>query len=102
MHEYSRRYIANSPRRMEQLLAAYRSESEAAAKSGDDIDEPSWPPITTDVLSQGIFRKNRREGELPTHDSTRVQVVVASAFRQVVERHVTLGVAREDERPACV
>ncbi len=41
VHEYSRRYIANSPRRMEQLLAAYRSESEVAAESGDDIDEPS-------------------------------------------------------------
>jgi len=37
-HDYSRRYIATSPHRMEQLLAAYRSRKEPSVeddKSGD-------------------------------------------------------------------
>jgi len=37
VHDYSRRYIAASPRRMEQLLAVYRSRKESSAED-DDID----------------------------------------------------------------
>jgi len=38
VHDYSRRYIAASPHRMEQLLAAYRSSKEPSAD--DDGDDP--------------------------------------------------------------
>jgi hypothetical protein len=40
VHDYSRRYIAASPHRMEQLLAAYRSSKEPQAED-DDIAEQS-------------------------------------------------------------
>ena len=39
VHDYSRRYIAGSPHRMEQLLAAYRSSKEPSAEDDDGIDE---------------------------------------------------------------
>lgn len=38
VYDYSRRYIAASPRRMEQLLAAYRSSKEPSADDEDGID----------------------------------------------------------------
>jgi len=41
VHDYSRRYIAASPQRMEQLLAAYRSSKEPSAEDDDGIDEQS-------------------------------------------------------------
>ena len=42
VHEYGRSYIASSPRRMEQLLAAYRSSSEAGGQPSYEFDdEPS-------------------------------------------------------------
>jgi hypothetical protein len=40
MHDYSQRYIAASPQRMEQLLAAYRSSREPSMDDGDAIEEP--------------------------------------------------------------
>lgn len=39
VHDYSRRYIAASPHRMEQLLAAYRSSMEPSIEDDDGIDE---------------------------------------------------------------
>ena len=39
VHDYSRRYIAASPHRMEQLLAAYRSCKEPSVEDDDGIDE---------------------------------------------------------------
>ena len=41
VHDYSRRYIAASPQRMEQLLAAYRSGKEPSAEDDDDVDPQS-------------------------------------------------------------
>lgn len=41
VHDYSRRYIAASPRRMEQLLAAYRSSKEPSVEDDDGIDAQS-------------------------------------------------------------
>jgi hypothetical protein len=41
VHEYSRRYIADSPHRMGQLLEAYRTKTEAAAEADDAVDERS-------------------------------------------------------------
>jgi hypothetical protein len=41
VHKYSRRYIAGSPHRMEQLLAAYQSNSPSAGKADDVNDEAS-------------------------------------------------------------
>ena len=41
VHDYSRRYIAASPHRMEQLLAAYRSSKEPSAEDDDGIDPQS-------------------------------------------------------------
>jgi len=41
VHDYSRRYIAASPQRMEQLLAAYRSSKELAVEDDDAIDSQS-------------------------------------------------------------
>ena len=38
MHDYSQRYIAASPHRMEQLLAAYRSGKEPSAEDDDGIE----------------------------------------------------------------
>lgn len=38
VHDYSRRYIAASPRRMEQLLAAYRSSQELLVEEDDAVD----------------------------------------------------------------
>jgi hypothetical protein len=40
-HDYSRRYIAASPQRMEQLLAAYRSSKELSVEDDDGIDAQS-------------------------------------------------------------
>jgi len=40
VHDYSRRYIAASPHRMEQLLAAYRSSKEASLDD-DGVDAQS-------------------------------------------------------------
>ena len=45
VHDYSRRYIAASPRRMEQLLAAYRSSKEASLEV-DEVDAQSGPNPT--------------------------------------------------------
>ena len=41
VHDYSRRYIAASPHRMEQLLAAYRSSKESSVEDDDSIDAQS-------------------------------------------------------------
>ena len=41
VHDYSRRYIAASPKRMEQLLAAYRNGKEPSAEDDDDVDPQS-------------------------------------------------------------
>ena len=41
VHDYSRRYIAASPHRMEQLLAAYRSSKEPSPEDDDGIDPQS-------------------------------------------------------------
>ena len=41
VHDYSRRYIAASPHRMEQLLAAYRSSKEPSVEDDDGIDAQS-------------------------------------------------------------
>jgi hypothetical protein len=38
VHDYSRRYIAASPHRMEQLLAAYRSRKEPSVDDDEGID----------------------------------------------------------------
>ena len=39
IHEYSRRYIADSPQRMKQLLAACQSESDQVAELEAVVDE---------------------------------------------------------------
>jgi hypothetical protein len=39
VHDYSRRYIAASPHRMAQLLAAYRSSKEPSTEDDDGSDE---------------------------------------------------------------
>jgi hypothetical protein len=41
VHDYSRRYIAASPHRMEQLMAAYRSSREASVDDDDSTDPQS-------------------------------------------------------------
>jgi len=41
VHDYSQRYIAASPHRMEQLLAAYRSSKEPLVEDDDGIDPQS-------------------------------------------------------------
>lgn len=41
VHDYSRRYIAASPHRMAQLLAAYRSSKEPSVEDDDGIDSQS-------------------------------------------------------------
>ena len=41
VHDYSRRYIATSPHRMEQLLAAYRSSKEPSAEDDESGDPQS-------------------------------------------------------------
>ena len=38
VHDYSRRYIAASPHRMEQLLVAYRRRKEPSIEDDDGID----------------------------------------------------------------
>lgn len=41
VHDYSQRYIAASPQRMEQLLAAYRSSKEPSVEDEEGIDAQS-------------------------------------------------------------
>jgi len=53
-----------------------------------------------DVSVLCVFRHHCGERELPTHDSARIEVVLASALAQFVQRHVTFGVAWKYERLA--
>ena len=54
------------------------------------------------TLVGGAIGEYRRYSELPADDGTGIEVVLAGAFRHVVEWHVALGVARKDQRLACV
>jgi hypothetical protein len=44
-----------------------------------------------------VFWHHRRKRELPTHDSSSIEVVLASALAQFVERYVPFGVAWKGE-----
>ena len=44
-----------------------------------------------------VLWHHRGERELPTDDSARIEIVLASALAQFVERYVTFGVARKNE-----
>jgi len=44
-----------------------------------------------------VFWHHRGKRELPTHDSARIEVVLASTLTQFVERYVTFGVAWKNE-----
>ena len=44
-----------------------------------------------------FFRHHCGERELSTHDSARIEVVLASTLTQFVERYVTFGVAWKNE-----
>jgi len=44
-----------------------------------------------------FFRHHCGERELSTHDSARIEVVLASTRTQFVERYVTFGVAWKNE-----
>jgi hypothetical protein len=44
-----------------------------------------------------FFRHHRGKGELSTHDSARIKVVLASTLTQFVERYVAFGVAWKNE-----